>query len=68
MVTSRKKEKCHNLPLISLGHKYLRTGFRRPYKRRGLYPRGIINGGNYIRGGLKTEGLISEGDYKRRGL
>ena len=57
MVTSRKKEKCHNLPLISLGLIYLRKGFRRPYKRWGLYPRGIINGG-----------VISEGDYKRRGL
>ena len=52
MVTSRKKEKYHNLPLISLGLIYLRKGFRRPYKRRGLYPRGLINGGAYIRAGL----------------
>ena len=38
------------------------------YKRRGLYPSGLRNGGAYIRAGLETEGLISEGTYKRRGL
>ena len=38
------------------------------YKWSGLFLRGIINGGAYIRAGLETEGLISEGTHKRRGL
>ena len=38
-----------NLPFMTLGLIYLRKGFRRAYKRRGLHPRGLITGIEKVR-------------------
>ena len=46
-------EHCRELPLVILvlGLYILIRGFGKAFKRRDLCPRGLLNGGAYIRGG-----------------
>ena len=69
-------EICANLPCTTvkshfkaLGLYSFKRGFGWAYKRGGLYPGGLINGGGGLYpGGLINGGLISRWAYKRGGL